>query len=952
MIVLCLMVVLGPAGIVLRQLVTAYARALDVLPSTPQHTLDRAPVIGATQIYDSRGETLLFSVQDPLGDQRAWIPLKDLPELVGAATLLWEDPDFLETTGFDLIRTLRRLLSNLDRGPLEEDTSLTGRLVRNVLLPSPDFVTLQHHATEIALVAEINRRYSPEAVLEWHLNTNYYGNEAYGIEAAARVYLGKSARDLTLDEIALLAAIPTAPQFNPVDNETAARGRQSDMLRRLLAAGRITQAAFEQAINVYTPIRPDAGQTPLVAPEFARYARRQAETILSAYGMDGPQMVARGGLQITTTLDLDLYTQAECILRTHLARLAGETAPILTAEGGTCFGAVYLPPVAALAGSSLPDSGAVVILDAETGVIRAIVGGGTQAVYQPGVALHPFVYLNGLLNANYTPASMLLDVRLPFPGAAANLLYVPNNPDGQFRGPVSLRDAFGAGLLPPVAQVANVLNINDVLRETAAPMGINSLRGGIYDLTLLERGGAVSVLDVAYAYSVFAAMGKVSGLPVNPLAPGLRNHDPVAVLRIEDAAGSLLWSYDAAQIAAGRVNLLQEEAAYLVNDMLSDPAPKRLVLGERNVLELSRRAAVVNGLTGDQTGSWTVGYTPKIVTGAYLGRIDRTQTALRGFGVEGAAPVWRAIMDYAHDRDGIAGAEWPRPAGIIEVPVCEISGMSPNDACPTRTEIFLHAGQIPPVDTYWRLVEVNTQTNQITTANTPAALRATRAYFVPPDNALEWWQANNLPLPPTQYDTLSSPSIVSDAVILQPSHLEIVGGDVTIIGSINTSNMAYYQLSYGQGTSPTEWIALTGQETTFIPGVSLALWDTRTLDGTYALQLTVVMQDDTRVTAFNHVIVDNIPPAVVLVAGAAGQVFYWPEDSVIPLRAEATDNISLNRVEFYHNGQYVGTSESYPYGYEHPIERTGTELFAAVVFDAVGNSSQAEIQVEILAAGQ
>lgn len=947
-------VILGPLTILVGGVAGAYIRAVNTIPE-PRSTIFLDEIVGPTRIYDSTGTRLLFTVEDPLGTDRTWISLDDLPDYIADATILWEDANFESSANFNPFLTVSRLWNNLLNGPLEVQHSLTGRLVRNVITSSGDFVTIEQRGLEIALIAEVNRRYSAEEILEWHLNTNYYGNEAYGIEAAAQVYLGKSARDLTLDEAALLATIPTAPNFNPVDAETAARGRQADLLRRMLANGYITQGQFQMASNTQTIIRTDAGQTPEVAPEFAVYARRQAENILASLGQDGDQMVARGGLRITTTLDLDLYYQAECALRTHLARLAGDANPGLTAlDGSPCVITSLLPIVSAdAAGNNPPSTGTIVIIDPTTGELSAMIGPGSRGLYQPGPVLHPFVYLESFINPdpNFTAASMLLDIPRSFPGSADGLLYIPNNPDEQFRGPLSLRKAMGAGLLPPVTQVANVLNLNTVLRSTAHPLGINTLQDGIYDLSLLERGGAVTPLDVTYAYSVFASMGQVTGIRVDPVAPGFRSHDPAAVRRIETTDGEILWEYGEEHMNANRVPLLQSELAFLVNDVLSDPTTRWDTLGRENPLELSRRAAIVQGITGDRVDNWTIGYTPNKAVGVRMGRTGGGEMSLRGFGVEGAGPVWHAVMEYLHQRDGLPDSGWSRPQTMAETQVCEISGLRPNGSCETRTEIFLDASRFPREDTYWQRVEINTQTGQLATINTPTALRSSRNYFIPPDEAMDWWRANNRPLPPTQSDTISRPDMLSSAVILQPENFDIVGGVVDVRGSMDTSEMIYYQLSYGQGTNPDRWIDITGQRESFTPGTSIGQWDTAGLEGTYIIRLTVVMEDGSLETGTSQVIVDNIPPTIILTAGEPGQSFRWPEDQTIPIRAEVVDNIRIDRVEFYHNGQLIGVDTNHPYGYDHPINRTGTEIFTAVVFDAVGNSSEAEITVEVTRSG-
>lgn len=950
---LLIFLVLGvilPISVAVGAVGVSYSQALALLPDA-RTLVSLDPILGETRLYDASGQTLLLSLQDS-ANTTTWLSLDEMPETVWRATLLWEDPTFLSHTGFNPFVLIRNWWSNQLNGPLGEDNSIAGRLVRNILLP-PQTDAMAGRALEMALIAELHRRYTPQQILEWHINTNYYGNEAYGIEAAAQLYLGKSARYLTLDEVALLVAIPTAPQFNPIDDETAARGRQSDLLRRMLVEGIITASQFEAVAGVQTSIRSSIGEIPLIAPEFVVYARKQAERILTSLGLDGTRLVSRGGLKIITTLDLDLYYQADCTLQTHLTRLRDAQAGAVETRINTpCVAARYLPEeIPATDQSNLPDTGVIVILDPNTGEILAMVGDATKAGYQPSVTLHPLIYLDGFFNPspNYTAATMLLDIPRPFPGAVEGLIYIPTNPDGRFRGPISLRNAMGAGLLPPVTQVANVLNLNTVLRRTVNRLGINSLRTGLYDLSLLERGGAVSVLDVGFTYGVLAASGYASGLRITPIAPGLRDHDPLAIRRIETNTGDVLWEYDEAERRISRVPVVESQLAYVVNHILSDTRTRWGTLGQGNILETTRPTAVVNGMSSDRVDNWTVGYTPQIVTVVLLGRTDRTPTSLDPFAMAGAATVWRAMMDYIHTRDALPILEWKRPETIITALVCEISGMSPNDACRTREEIFLDVSQLPPKDTYWQLVEINTQTRLRASINTPAALRAQVPYFVPPPEAMDWWRANNQPLPPTEYDAVNiTQTDLSTTVILQPRNFDVVGGIVDVRGSVDEGTLEFYQVSYGQGPNPTEWINLTEPQTWFVAGRSIAQWDTTGLDGTYVLRLRVVKKNGTIETAFSQVTVDNIPPAIVLRAGEPNQVFRWTIDSIIPVTAEVSDNIRISRVDFYLNGQFVATVSSFPYVYNHPINRPGIETFTAVAYDAVDNSSTAETRIEVV----
>ena len=945
---LVVLVVIVPATVLFGSAGLVYASALSRLPE-PQETIRSDAVIGATEIYDSSGQVLLFSVEDPLTEGRRWISLDELPEYVVQATVLQEDADFLDTQRFDPVQLFDRIWSNMLVGPLAYDTTLTGRLVRNVILPSRDQSNIDQVGQQFALVAEINRLYSAEEIVEWHLNTNYYGNEAYGLEAAAQIYLGKSARDLTLDEAALLAAIPTAPQFNPVDDETAARGRQGDLLRRMLTAGHIIPSQFEEANNIVTAILPDAGQVPLIAPDFAVYARKQAETILTSMGMNGTQLVSRGGLRITTTLDMDLHHQAECLMQTQFKRLSGdENAQVAAADGSLCVGAGYLPSVPIASFQTPPDAGEIVTIDATTGEILAMVGEGDAVKSQPGQMLAPFVYLKGMLSSpHFTAASMLLDIPHVFTGAADGLIYQPSNADTQFRGPISLRDAMGSGLLVPAAQVANLLNINRVLRDTVYLMGINSLRDGIYDLSLLERGGAVSVLDMTYAYSIFAAMGQINGLRVIPDAPGLRHHDPVAIRQIEDMDGNVLWTYDEEQVLMNRDIRLQVEAAFVINDVLADDSTRWLTLGQGNPLEMERQVAALSAITSNRVDNWAIGYTPQVVVGVRIGRTDSQPLSLENFAAAGAASIWRGVMDYFLTRDNIQPQDWSQPDTVVQSPVCEISGMSPNGSCDVHLEFFLDRGLIPPEDTFWEIVEINKETEQRATANTPTSVREPRRYFIPPEDAMDWWVANNRPLPPEDYDTVSLPDIFSSAAILQPENLDIVGGKVTVRGSIDAENMNYYQLIYGEGANPSEWINITEQQETYVPGTPLGEWDTSGLNGNYVLRLTVVLDNGTSDRGAVEVIVDNIPPTIVLAEAELRTLFRWPQDRAITLVADVVDNIAIDKVEFYHNGEFIGTDVEFPFEYEHNINRTGIEQFSAVAFDAVGNSTSTEITITV-----
>jgi penicillin-binding protein 1A len=934
-----------------------YLRAVQYFPS-PADTIYLDPIIQTTNFYERTGSVLLYSVQDPLGDERLWVDVETLPEYVLSATLQMEDPDFLETGGFDIGRTISRLWRYALGTEQRRDSSLAGRLAENALVPPARDSQLDESLLHLVFSTEVQRRYSPRRVLEWYLNTAYYGNDAYGIDAAAQVYFGKSAQELSLDEATLLAAIPLAPQYNPLDNEQAARDRQINLLRDMRAYGWISDAEFDSVASIATIVRTDLAQPPYIAPEFSLYAREQAETILNGLGMDGARLISRGGLRITTSLDLETYYQSECIMRAHLAQLNGQNPlDTLTLAAQPCIGANYLSSVTGVNPTTLPNQGRLIVLDVQTGEIMALVGDATGHNLQAGPTMYPYIYLTGFLEGHYTPARMVLDIPTTFPGATENSIYNPINPDGLFRGPMNLRDAMASGLRVPVVSVANREGINDILYN-AHKLGLNSFVDlSSYDLSLVGGNGNVSVLDISYSYSVFASMGRLQGISVSPIAQDFRANDPVAILKIVDPNGNVLWEYSNEIIAVSSVSKLEPEFAFLVNDILADSGTRSRVLGTSEAtLDIGRPAAIVNGLTGDATGAWTVGYTPQLVVGVQFDREDNQRLSVDNYNLQGTAPVWQAVMQYANAAYNFDSRVWPRPTDIVEVTVCDISGMLPQQGidCPRHNEIF-HPKVLPSQhDIYWETVEINSSTRQRAADSTPSHLRLSQTYFIPPADALEWWQRMGRPLPPTEYDTMSLPEVLSSVQIFVPQDLSFVSGVVDVRGAMDATQMQSYQLRYSQGLASlnTNWIALGGLQTSFTEGTSLGLWDTSGLDGTYTLELLVSDRNNRDDRAAVRVTVDNQAPTIKLLAGENGEtLFRWPQQTVIPLQADVDDNLALDRVEFFRNGTLLDVVESAPYEWIFTIEGVGIEIFQATVFDQAGNQASAEIEVEVIRSG-
>jgi len=309
------------------------------------------------------------------------------------------------------------------------------------------------------------------------------------------------------------------------------------------------------------------------------------------------------------------------------------------------------------------------------------------------------------------------------------------------------------------------------------------------------------------------------------------------------------------------------------------------------------------------------------------------------------------VMDYAHSSEGLPAANWERPPLILEMPVCERSGLLPNGVCPTYLELFRDGMQPRNLDNFWQTVNVNSRTGQLATVNTAPELVLSETYFVPPDEALDWWRDNYQPLPPEDYDTVSVPELFTSARLTEPQAYSYVGGEVPIFADMDTSDMQYFQLSYGQGLNPTAWVDIGGQQTRYSAGDPLAIWDTAGLDGLYSLRLVMTQRDNQFESDALQITVDNIAPSVSLNLLEAGRIYRFPGDTEIQLEAQAQDNITIDRVEFFHNGELLGADESWPYQLNWGIEDSGLQAFTAIVYDAVGNNAQAELNVDVLRAG-
>ncbi len=899
--------------------VGVYGYYAQDLPA-PNEIVTRQEQFETTKIYDRTGRVVLMEVIDPRRGDRTLLPLEQIPKDLRQATIALEDKTFYSNPGIDPMGIARAFILNLQGKRIQGGSSITMQLVKNILIPEEERYQLSYarKIKEAILALEISRVYSKDQILEWYLNTNYYGNWAIGVEAAAQVYFGKHAQELTLAECAMLAPIPQSPAMNPIDNPEQAKKRQKIALDRLVAEGYITQteaeAAFAEPLQIHTSM---LKRYDLVAPHFAMYVRKQLEDM---YGLD---LLYRGGLKVYTTVDLEIQRIAEEEARAHVKKLQEEKEEVTNA--------------------------AVVVLRARTGEILAMVGsvdywdetidGNVNvavAPRQPGSAFKPFSYLTAF-HQGHTAAEMVMDVHTCFDDYP-NPPYCPEDYDRKYLGPRSFRTALAQSRNIPAVKVLDMVGVGNVIRNAHA-LGINTLNQDLdyYGLSLTLGGGEVWLLDLTYAYSVFANGGVMMGQPAKLPRPGYRQLDPVSILRVEDAQGKVLWQYtqpEARTIVLADGRELSPQEAYLLTHVLSDNNARAPVFGSNSPLRLSRPAAAKTGTTTDFRDVWTIGYTPQIVTGVWVGNNDNTP--MEGVSsTRGAAPIWHNVMERIYNEGhaqrllGEVIDNFPRPPGLVTVEVCAISGLLPTEHCPNRKkELFIEGTEPTEYCNVHHVERVNRQTGRLATACTPPELVEERVYEIYPPEAADWVREQGIPQPPTQRDEIYGCGPQGgEVVILNPALGSHVKGVVPVRGNAHSGDFNFYRLEFGEGLNPSAWSQIGGDHYNQVDNDVLEFWDVRGLrDGLYTLQLTVVEHSQSFKRATIYVTVDNTPPTAYVGYPWPGRVYQLETDEWANLKADVSDNVQIDKVEFYLDKELLDFSVVEPYAIKWVLKMEDKKL--------------------------
>jgi penicillin-binding protein 1C len=648
----------------LSMIVLIYLVILKDLPSVQK--LEYTEIPQSSKIYDKNGK-LLFDVFED--QNRSYVPLSDIPLTLRHATIAIEDKNFYQHRGINPIGgILRALTATVTKGSLQGGSTITQQLVKSALL-TPER-TITRKIREIILAYLVEKRYNKDKILELYLNQVPYGGTAWGVATASEKFFGKSVKDLTLSESALLAGLPQAPTlYSPFGSRPdLAIERQSEVLKRMLDDGYITQDDVEQAKN--QPIT-FAKPRNIKAPHFVMFVK---ELLAEKYG---EETLSGGGLKITTTLDLDLQEYVEASLSAEITKLS----------------------------SMHVTNGAALVTNPATGEILSMVGSAdyfatasgsfnvTTALRQPGSSIKPVNYAIGIENNVITPATMFLDVPTCF-GVPNLPTYCPKNYDGKFHGPTQTRLALGNSYNIPAVKMM-YLNSLETFVASSSAWGLDTLKDpSQYGLSLTLGGGEVRMTDMAEAFGV--------------LANGGVRKDLVAIRKIIDKNGSILANYEdpnldkpiPSQILLKGPRVISSETAFLISHILLDNNARQDMFGTSSLLVIPNKAvSVKTGTTDDLRDNWTIGYTPLVLVAVWVGNNDNSPMNRNLVsGVTGAAPIWNKIMKRV-----LLGKPdiWPKqPTGVVGAQICTTSGLLPpnpdgeDKGCITRYEYFKE-GTVP-----------------------------------------------------------------------------------------------------------------------------------------------------------------------------------------------------------------------------------------------------------------
>jgi len=821
----------------------------DLVP--PDEQIAKLPSGGA-RILDRNGQPLYEYLDDASG-LRDPVPLSDISLYLVAATIATEDSSFKTNPGVNYKGLLGAAWDNFSPlggtpGFLEGrgGSSITQQLVKNIYFTQEERQerSIKRKIKETVYAIELTNRYSKEQIMEWYLNQISYGSVFVGAQAASQGYFGKNAKDLTIAEAALLAAIPSCPPcYDPVNEPEAALGQRKNVLYRMYEEHYLTSEQFWQAAAepiVISPHRFD-----VQAPHFVfNVVQPQLEQLF------GTEALKRDGLVVYTTLDMDWQRRAEDILEARIQEYEG------TAGGHNGAGVAIDPKTAEI----------LVYIGSRDYFNDEILGQNdmADALNSPGSSFKPFTYITAFMNLGWGPGTLVLDA--PIPSKYWDGTNPPRNPVAH-SGPITLRNALGNSLNIPAVKVILSVGVEKVI-EQGKRMGITSLDGGQFGPSLTVGGVDVKLIDMVYGYTAFPNLGILKGIETTVARPpGNRALDPISILRVEDRAGNILYpivdGQPVQEPVPQEVRVAPAQEAFMINSILSDPNAHCLTYGCGGLTIPGRPIGMKTGTSEpyDQIGligeTWTFGFTPQLVFGTWFGNADNEPMAnISSYYV--SARATRDFMIAYHE--GRPVEEFQNPGGLARASTCVPSGLRPTPACPiTSPEDWLV--QAPAEDdNWWQLERIDIRTGEPATNKTPERfVRERRILRIPEglpefqrDEALAWQFVIAAAQPPPETNPPDGPG-GGDVAIVSPIESDRIEGITPIAGSATSDEFESYRLEY-RSDADNEW-TLISRSVVPVSDDTLGSWDTRGLPtGAYTLRLVVTDADDGELAADVHVV--------------------------------------------------------------------------------------------------
>lgn len=625
---------------------SSYYYLFDDLPSAQDLVTKKQAI--TSKILDRNGKVLFRIYKD---ENRTLVNLSRVSSHLVNATIAIEDKDYFDHHGFSISGIVRAVKANAEGASIQGGSTITQQLIKNRLL-TPER-TFRRKIRELILSIFVESIYTKEDILEMYLNQVAYGGATYGIEEAAWRYFNKSARELNLAESAMLAGLPAAPSvYSPFgSNPELAYVRQFEVLRRMEEDGYITPEELMAAKKEKLSFRQDI--IDIKAPHFVMYVKKLlAEKF-------GEEIITQGGLEVRTSLDLDLQLQTEQKVVSEIERLT----------------------------SLRVSNGAVLVTNPKTGEILAMVGSKdyfdfehdgqvnvTLRPRQPGSAIKPLTYATAL-ESGFTPATIINDSPVTY-RVVGSPPYSPKNYDGKFHGRVSLRTALASSYNVPAVKTLAKVGIDKVI-EKGEELGITTWKDRKrFGLSLTLGGGEVTMIDMAQVYSTFANLG----YPVKP--------NPI--LEIRNYKGEVLYKRNCAleKQQCFDKQALDPQVAYLISDILSDNKARSAAFGLHSVLHIpNQQVAVKTGTTNSLRDNWTIGYTTDRLVAVWVGNNDNTPMSYVASGITGASPIWSEVMRLLLDEE--KPHQFAMTADLIKVKICQQTGTLPCSGCPiVKEEIF------------------------------------------------------------------------------------------------------------------------------------------------------------------------------------------------------------------------------------------------------------------------